>query len=68
MVRPINWIHLIERHRGMWVALAEDETTVLAAGKTAKEAHDTAAKLPGHHFLYRVPETTDLFVGYAIQL
>lgn len=66
MAKTINWTHLVEQHRGMWVALAEDETTVLATGRTAKEAHDAVATLPGHHFLYRVPETLDLFAGYAI--
>jgi len=66
MAKSINWTHLIEQYRGMWVALADDETTVLAAGRTAKEAHDAAATKPGLHFLYRVPETLDLFAGYAI--
>jgi len=30
-----NWTHLFEKYRGKWVALAEDETTVLAAAETA---------------------------------
>jgi hypothetical protein len=62
-----NWTHLFDKYRGKWVALAEDETTVLAAADTAREARDAALKrssllLP---ILYQVPETLDLFAGYA---
>jgi len=62
----IDWTHLSENYRGKWVALAKDLTTVVAAGDTAKEAYEAAAKKPGRHFLYQVPATLDLFVGYAI--
>jgi hypothetical protein len=34
-----DWTHLFEKHRGKWVALAKDETTVLAAADSAREAH-----------------------------
>lgn len=61
-----DWTHLFENYRGKWVALAEDDTTVIASGATAKEAHHVAAKTAGQHFLLRVPETVDIFVGYAI--
>ena len=66
MAEPINWTHLSEDYRGRWVALAEDDQTVIASGETAKHAHEAAAKKPGRHFLYQVPETNDYFVGYAI--
>lgn len=66
MTNVIDWTHLSESYRGKWVALAEDLTTVLAAGDTAKQAHEAATKKPGRHFLYQVPATLDLFVGYAI--
>jgi hypothetical protein len=66
MSNAIDWTHLSENYRGKWVALAEDLTTVLATGDTAKEAYEQAAKKPGRHFLYQVPATLDLFVGYAI--
>jgi Family of unknown function (DUF5678) len=66
MTRSINWTHLMENYRGQWVALADDEITVLASGATAREAHEEAAQNPGQHFLYRVPETFDLFAGYAV--
>ncbi|NJO35158.1 MAG: hypothetical protein HC869_20675 [Rhodospirillales bacterium] len=66
MSNAIDWTHLSENYRGKWVALAEDDRTVVAAGETAKDAHEMAAKKPGRHFLYQVPGTLDLFVGYAI--
>ena len=61
-----DWTHLFENYRGKWVALAEDETTVLASGLTAREAHHAALKQTGFPILYRVPETLDLFAGYAL--
>ena len=61
-----NWTHLFEKYRGKWVALAEDETTVLAAADTAKEARDAALKRSLLPILYQVPETLDLFAGYAL--
>jgi hypothetical protein len=66
MTNAIDWTHLSENYRGKWVALAEDLTTVVAAGDTAKEAYEAAAKKAQRHFLYQVPATLDLFVGYAI--
>ena len=61
-----DWTHLFEQHRGKWVALADDETTVLASADTAKEAHAAALKHSQLPIMYQVPETLDLFAGYAI--
>ena len=66
MAEPIDWTHLSENYRGKWVALAEDLTTVVAAGDTARDAYEAAVKRAGRHFLYQVPATLDLFAGYAI--
>ena len=48
----------------MWVALADDQTTILSVGKTVKEAV-TKAKIKSKRtpFLTRVPETLDAFAG-----
>ena len=59
-----DWTHLFEKYRGKWVALADDETTVLAAAASAKDAHETAGARK--HFLYRVPDTLEAFAGYAV--
>jgi len=62
-----DWTHLFEKYRGKWVALAEDDATVIASGATAREARDAATKkTAAQHFLLRVPETVEFFVGYAI--
>jgi hypothetical protein len=39
---------------------------VLAAADTAKEARDAALKRSLLPILYQVPETLDLFAGYAL--
>ncbi len=57
-----DWTHLFDTYRGMWVALADDEVTVIAAGASAKEAYDAAHE---RGILYRVPDTLDLFAGHA---
>ncbi len=63
MAKAINWTHLMEKYRGKWVALADDETTVLAAAATAKEAHRAGLQHSPSPILYHVPETFDLFAG-----
>ncbi len=61
-----DWTHLIKSYRGKWVALADDETTVLASGNSAREALKAAhIESP---LLYRVPDTLDAFVGYEIRV
>ena len=61
-----DWTHLFDKYRGKWVALAGDETTVIASGETAKEAHTAALEHASLPVLYHVPESLDLFAGYAI--
>ena len=67
MAQAKDWTHLFENYRGKWVALADDGRTVIASGATAREARDAAAKkTAARHFLLRVPEKVELFIGYAI--
>ena len=64
-----DWSLLFANYRGQWVALADDEVTVLAAAPTAKGAlaasTENGAPSP---ILYRVPDTLDTFVGYEVRL
>jgi hypothetical protein len=59
-----DWTHLFAQFRGQWVAFADDELTVLAAGVTAKEAlAASVAKGSPDPILYRMPDRLDTFVG-----
>ena len=40
----IDWSPIYKKYKGRWVALADDEVTVLASGRTAKEAWERALK------------------------
>ena len=52
-----DWTKLVKAYKGLWVALAEDETTVLGAGKTVQAALLAAKKKsPKMPFLTHVPE------------
>ena len=64
-----DWSLLFANYRGQWVALADDEVTVLAAAPTAKGAlaASTESGSPSP-ILYRVPDTLDTFVGYEVRL
>jgi len=59
-----DWTKLVKAYKGLWVALAEDETTVLGAGKTVQAALFAAkrkgAKMP---FLTHVPDKIVSYVG-----
>lgn len=62
----INWTKIYKKYRGLWVALEDDERTVIASGKTAKEAwtkaQDKGFKKP---ILTRMPEKLVTYVGFG---
>ena len=43
-MQAIDWSDIYKRYKGKWVALAQDEQTVLASGKTAKAVWNKARK------------------------
>ena len=60
----IDWTKIDKKHKGLWVALAADEQTVLGAGKTAKEAISNAKKISNESpILTRMPEKIVSYVG-----
>jgi Family of unknown function (DUF5678) len=64
-----DWTHLFAQYRGQWVALADDEATVLAAGATAKDAlAASAAKGSPEPILYRVPDSLDTLTVDEVRL
>jgi hypothetical protein len=44
MVMGIDWTNIIKKYKSFWVALKDDEKTVVASGKTAKDAWVKAFK------------------------
>jgi hypothetical protein len=63
----IDWTKIYKKYKGLWVALSKDETTVLASGKTAKEAWENAQK-KGYKkpILTRMPKELVTYVGYGV--
>ena len=59
-----DWSKLYRKYNGLWVALANDELTVLGVGKTVKEAVEKAKRKSSQTpILTRMPETLDAFAG-----
>lgn len=59
-----DWTQLYKKYRGLWVALADDEVTVLGTGKTANEAVQQARKKTDKApFLTHVPQKLVSYVG-----
>lgn len=63
-MKAIDWSGIYKRYKGLWVALAQDEITVLASGKTAKQVWNKARK-SGYDkpILMSVPNQLTYFVG-----
>jgi hypothetical protein len=59
-----DWTKIYKKYKGLWVALLEDESTVVASGKTAKAAF-AEAKRRGYQnpILSRIPENLNAYVG-----
>ena len=60
----IDWTKLFAHYKGKWVALADDEQTVIASGNTVRQALDHAQEL-GHDspILTRVPTKLESYIG-----
>ncbi|HBT81127.1 TPA: hypothetical protein DEB04_00155 [Candidatus Giovannonibacteria bacterium] len=59
-----DWTKIWEKYKGLWVALDEDEETVLGAGKTVREALEEAKKKTDKTpYLTRMPEKLVAYVG-----
>ena len=61
---PIDWSKIYAKYKGLWVALKDDYTTVIASGDTPEETLKLAAKKGvSDPFLTRVPEKLVPFAG-----
>ena len=61
---PIDWTKIYQKYKGLWVALKDDEKTVVASGNTVKEAVNKA-KERGYQnpIMFRVPTKVVPYVG-----
>lgn len=61
----IDWTKIYKKYKGKWVALKEDEKTVITWGQTVKEVMNKSKK-KGFHLpiLTRIPEKINLIVGF----
>ncbi len=62
----IDWTHIYCGYKGKWVALQQDEVTVISSGKTLKEAMEKAhAKGYERPIMFRVPKNDSLYVCHG---
>jgi hypothetical protein len=60
-----DWSHLCTEYRGLWVALADDEETVIAAARDVPGVLALSAERGSSGpLLFRVPDEIVDFVGY----
>lgn len=63
----IDWTDIYKKYKGLWVALKNDEMTVIASGKTAKEvwfrAQEKGFRKP---ILTRMPTKLFTYVGFGV--
>jgi len=66
----IDWTNIYQNYKGRWVALEDDEQTVVGSGESAREAFDQARTNGCEQpILTRMPEELIPFVGaYEISL
>lgn len=62
----VDWTKIFKKYKGLWVALKDDEKTVVSSGKTAKEAWNKA-KEAGYEkpILTKMPTKIVPYVGYG---
>lgn len=58
----IDWTKIYKKYKGLWVALMDDERTVISSGKTLKEtAHKAEAKGFTKPIFMKVPQKVGYF-------
>lgn len=66
MKKTISFTFLCKKYPGQWVALGEDEKTVLASGKIAKKVlYESKKKGYKTPILYRVPSKISLSISIS---
>lgn len=63
----IDWTKIYKKYKGLWVALLDDEKTVVGSGRTAKEAWEMAQKKGFKKpILTHMPEKLVPYVGFGL--
>lgn len=63
----IDWTSIYKKHKGLWVALKSDEKTVVASGKTAKDAWNKAqTKGYAKPILTKMPTKIIPYIGFGM--
>ena len=63
----IDWTKIYKKYKGMWVALLDDEITVVGHGKTLKDAMSMAKKKGYDHPIFtRMPPSLSAYAGGAL--
>ena len=59
-----DWSKIFNKYKGLWVAMLDDEQTIVGSGKALKEAL-LQAQRKGYSdpILNRMPETLDAYAG-----
>ena len=60
----IDWTQICKKYKGLWIALKDDNRTVVSSGKTAKDALFKAQKRGYKEpILFRVPTKIIPYIG-----
>lgn len=63
-MKAINWTKIYKNYKGKWVALKDDEQTVVASGYTLKEVMEKSKKKGlSHPVVTQVPQEVLPIVG-----
>jgi len=62
----LDWTKIYSKYRGLWVALKDDQKTVISSGKTVNETVQKAKKKGiKEPTMFRVPDKSIPYVGGA---
>ncbi len=62
-----DWTKIYKKYKGLWVALADDEMTVLGSGKKLIDALAGAYKKGNNDpIMMRVPDIFSSYTGYSL--
>lgn len=60
----VDWTPIYKKYKGLWVALKDDEITVISSGQTLKETAKKATEKGFDNPIYmQVPKKLNYFVG-----